>query len=411
MLVRTTLPVTDYLRQFDEPAGYLDFARFGPVSAGVLQVLTRAAGRMHSGHGWDTLAELDAATLDAARSAADLLGARPEEIAFVGSTSHGLFAAAHALAGAAPAPGAGQGPGAGPGADRASGSRPAAGGGGASGAGAAPGTVLVGRRDFPGAVYPWLRAADHGGLAVRPIDGPVTADAVRAHLDGTVRAVSVCAVDAATGFRAPLAEIREVVGPDRVLVVDAVQALGAVDLDAGPADVLACGGQKWLRAGWGAALLLVRDRVADRLRPGLSGWSGVVDPIDAPHHPRPPRPGAVAHTLTNPDGPAVAALGAGLDLVRSVGPARLAALVAEALDGLLDAALSAGAEVARPVGGSGIGRLRLPGADPRAVHRTLTDSGLATTLRGGWIRLSPHASTGPEAAARLAGALRSVPVT
>ncbi|WP_395297087.1 aminotransferase class V-fold PLP-dependent enzyme [Kitasatospora hibisci] len=395
MLVRTTLPVTevtDYLRQFDEPAGYLDFARFGPVSAGVCRVLTRAARRMHSGHGWDTLSELDAATLGAARSAADLLGARPEEIAFVGSTSHGLFAAAHALAGTAPGPGA------------------APGAGGASGAGVAAGTVLVGRRDFPGAVYPWLRAADHGGLAVRPIDGPVTADAVREHLDGAVRAVSVCAVDAATGFRAPLAEIREVIGPDRVLVVDAVQALGAVDLDAGPADVLACGGQKWLRAGWGAALLLVRDRVAGRLRPGLSGWSGVVDPIDAPYHPRPPRPGAVAHTLTNPDGPAVAALGAGLDLVRAVGPARIAALVAEALDSLLDAATSAGAEVARPVGGSGIGRLRMPGADPRSVHRTLTDSGLATTLRGGWIRLSPHASTGPEAAARLAGALRSVPV-
>ncbi|GAA2836137.1 aminotransferase class V-fold PLP-dependent enzyme [Kitasatospora sp. CM 4170] len=401
MPVRTTLPVPEYLRQFDEPAGYLDFARFGPVSAEVREVLTRAAGRMHSGHGWDTLAELDAATLDAARSAADLLGARPEEIAFVGSTSHGLFAAAHALAGtSAPTPGAGA----------TSGLFTAAGAGGAPGAGAAAGTVLVGRRDFPGALYPWLRAADHGGLAVRPVDGPVTADAVRAHLDDAVRAVSVCAVDAATGFRAPLAAIRDVIGPDRVLVVDAVQALGAVDLDAGPADVLACGGQKWLRAGWGAALLLVRDRVADRLRPGLSGWSGVVDPIDAPHHPRPPRPGAVAHTLTNPDGPAVAALGAGLDLVRAVGPDRIAALVAEALDGLLDAARSAGAEVARPVGGSGIGRLRLPGADPLAVHRTLTGAGLATTLRGGWIRLSPHASTGPETAARLAEALRSVPV-
>ncbi|MFD0346541.1 aminotransferase class V-fold PLP-dependent enzyme [Kitasatospora aburaviensis] len=400
MPVRTTLPVPEYLRQFDEPAGYLDFARFGPVSAEVREVLTRAAGRMHSGHGWDTLAELDAATLDAARSAADLLGARPEEIAFVGSTSHGLFAAAHALAGtSAPTPGAGA----------TSGLFTAAGAGGAPGAGAAAGTVLVGRRDFPGALYPWLRAADHGGLAVRPVDGPVTADAVRAHLDDAVRAVSVCAVDAATGFRAPLAAIRDVIGPDRVLVVDAVQALGAVDLDAGPADVLACGGQKWLRAGWGAALLLVRDRVADRLRPGLSGWSGVVDPIDAPHHPArrgPARWPTPSPTRTGRPSP------------RSVRGSTWSGRSGRTGSPpwwrrrSTDCSTPRGRPAPRWRGRSaaaGSGGCGCP-APTLAVHRTLTGAGLATTLRGGWIRLSPHASTGPETAARLAEALRSVPV-
>ncbi|MEV7780186.1 aminotransferase class V-fold PLP-dependent enzyme [Kitasatospora sp. NPDC088351] len=358
----------EYLRQFDEPVGYLDFARFGPVSARVRDVLGRAATAIH-GQGWEALAGLDAAGEEAARAAADLLGCAAHEIAFVSSTSHGMFAAAHALRG--------------------------------------PGTVLVGRSDFPGAVYPWLRAEESGGLTVRLIDGPVTADAVRAHLDDRVRAVSVCAVDAATGHRVPLAALKELIGPRRVLVVDAVQALGAVGIAADAADILASGGQKWLRAGWGAALLLVRDRVAGLLRPGLGGWSGVVDPIDRDDHPRPARPGAVAHTLTNPDGPAVAALGAALALVRETGVERINALIGEALDGLLDAARSAGAETAGGTG-SGIARFRLPGADPAAVHHALTGAGLATTLRGGWIRLSPHASSGPEAAARLAGALHTL---
>ncbi|GAA3378944.1 hypothetical protein GCM10020367_60510 [Streptomyces sannanensis] len=40
------------------------------------------------------------------------------------------------------------------------------------------------------------------------------------------------------------------------------------------------------------------------------------------------------------------------------------------------------------------------------MHRTLTEAGLVTALRGDWIRLSPHASTSPETAARLADALR-----
>ncbi|MFF1905416.1 aminotransferase class V-fold PLP-dependent enzyme [Kitasatospora sp. NPDC058218] len=379
-----TLP--EYLRQFDEPAGYLDFARVGPVSADVRTVLTRSAELMH-GQGLAALAELDRSVARTARTAAELLGCLPHEIAFVGSTSHGMFAAAHAVRG--------------------------------------EGVVLVGRDDFPGAVYPWLRAADNGRLTVRLIDGPVTADAVRAHLDDRVRAVSVCAVDSATGFRAPLAAIKEVIGPDRVLVVDAIQALGAVEFDADAADVLASGGQKWLRAGWGAALLMVRDRVAGLLEPGLGGWSGVIDPIGASDHPRPPRPGAVAHTLTNPDGPAVAALGAALDLVRAVGVGPINARIGETLDALLDAARTVGARTAGggstagspgwradagSATGSGIARFHLPGADPQAVHDALTAAGLATTLRTPWVRLSPHASTDrPDAVARLTEALRAVP--
>ncbi|MFF7593152.1 aminotransferase class V-fold PLP-dependent enzyme [Kitasatospora purpeofusca] len=386
----------EYLKKFAEPFGYLDFARFGPVSEPVRRVLLREADRLHR-HGWDALESLDADTAAAARTAGGLLGSAPHEIAFVGSTSHGLFAAAHAVGAGARAAG-----------------------------GPAPdGTVLVARNDFPGAVYPWLRAADNGGLTVRLLEGPVTADLVREHLDDRVRAVAVCAVDAATGYRAPLAAIKELIGPDRILVVDAVQALGAVEFAADAADVLAAGGQKWLRAGWGAAVLMVRDRIADRIGPGLSGWSGVVDPIDAPAHPCPPRPGAVAHTLTNPDGPAVAALGAALALVREEGAGRIEARIGEVLGGLLAAARAAGAETGggpaadAPYGswrgtgdpaarGSGIARLRLPGADPVAVHRALTEAGLATTLRAGWIRLSPHASTDPGTAGLLGETLAHV---
>ena len=93
------------------------------------------------------------------------------------------------------------------------------------------GTVLVPRNDFPANTYPWIRAAERGGLAVRWIDGPVTAEAVRDALDSSVKAVAVSAVDAGTGFLAPLARIKEVIGADRVLAVDAVQAFGAVPFE------------------------------------------------------------------------------------------------------------------------------------------------------------------------------------
>ncbi|SEL65757.1 aminotransferase class V-fold PLP-dependent enzyme [Streptacidiphilus jiangxiensis] len=375
--------VQRYLAQFQEPAGYLDFGRFGPISAVAAEALGDAVGLM-AGHGWDALEALDAATVRAARSAGRLLGAREEEVAFVGSTSHGMFAAAFALVGP-------------------------------QGGGARRGSVLVGRRDFPAAVYPWLRAEEHGGLTVRLLDGPATVDAVRERLDPDVRAVCVCAVDGVTGFRAPLAELKELIGPDRVLVVDAVQALGAVPVEAEAADVLACGGQKWLRAGWGAALLLVRERVRERLRPGLGGWAGVVDPLGGFDHPRPSLPGARAHTLTNPDGPAVAALGAGLRLVQEVGVERINALIEEVLGELGETARALGLRWDRGrIGdgpGSGFARIAMPGVDPAALHVALGDVGLTTTLRGEWIRLSPHASSttrSPDAAARLRAAVLAI---
>ncbi|NUR83281.1 MAG: aminotransferase class V-fold PLP-dependent enzyme, partial [Nonomuraea sp.] len=272
-----------YLEEFAEPPGYLDFARVGPLSRAVASRLASVAAMRVDGMPLDRLAGY----ADAARdSAALLLGAAAHEVSFVSSTSHGLFAAAAAVRG--------------------------------------DGVVLVPRGEFPANVYPWLRFQGRGGPRVRFVDAPrLTPEVLAVHLDPSVRALTVSAVDALTGYRAPLGALKEVLGPGRVLVVDAIQGLGAVPLEVEAADVLACGGQKWLRAGWGTALLLIRDRVAHLLEPGLGGWSGIKDPDlggwsgqkDAEERlPRTePLPGAVAHTVTNPDYAAVAALGTALD--------------------------------------------------------------------------------------------------
>ncbi|WP_327583483.1 aminotransferase class V-fold PLP-dependent enzyme [Nonomuraea sp. NBC_00507] len=354
-----------YLSQFREPAGYVDFARIGPPSLAVARTVAQAAELLaRDPSAALTRLELEASSARAA--AARLLSCAPHEVAFVSSTSHALFAAAAGLGG---------------------------------------GVVLVPRGEFPANVYPWLRFQERGGLRPRWIDSAaITADVLLEHLDDDVLALAVSAVDATTGHRAPLGALKEVLGEDRLLVVDAIQGLGAVPLDVAAADVLACGGQKWLRAGWGAALLLVRDRVADRLAPGLGGWSGVHAPFGA-RHPMPPLPGAVAHTPTNPDLSAVAALGAAIDLVLSAGEMNIARQIAHTLASLLDAARTAGAEVLVPAEPAGIARVRLPGHDPANTHAALGAAGLTTTLRGGWIRLSPHATTPGDAADRLRAAL------
>lgn len=354
-----------YLSQFQEPAGYLDFARIGPPSLAVARTVAQATESLARDPS-TALTRLELQASGARAAAARLLSCAPHEVAFVSSTSHALFAAAAGLDG---------------------------------------GVVLVPRGEFPANVYPWLRFQERGGPRPRWIDsGAITADVLREHLDDDVKALAVSAVDATTGYRAPLGALKEVLGEDRLLVVDAVQGLGAVPLEVAAADVLACGGQKWLRAGWGAALMLVRDRVADRLAPGLGGWSGVRAPFGV-RHPAPPLAGAAAHTATNPDLTAVAALGAAIDLVLSAGETNIARQIARTLASLLDAARAAGAEVLVPGEPAGIARVRLPGRDPASTHAALGAAGLTTTLRGGWIRLSPHATTPADTADRLHAAL------
>ncbi|MGW2088370.1 aminotransferase class V-fold PLP-dependent enzyme [Streptomyces sp. NPDC001880] len=357
--------------------GYLDYARIGPLSrpaSAALAATTALAARVDP-------ADLDRlfALADAAQtSAAQLLDARRHEIALAPSTSNGLFTVAAALQG--------------------------------------PGTVLVPRDEFPANLYPWLRFAVRGGPAVRLVDPDgqlhITPDLLRRHLTPDVTALAVSAVDSLTGHLAPLAALKEILGPDRLLIVDAIQGLGAVPLDVDAADILVSGGQKWLRAGWGAALLLIRDRCAERLVPGLGGWAGVAEPFAA-RHPAPPLPGAAAHLATNPDFPAAAAIGAAIDdLFDQGGPAAAGARIRATLADLLDRARQAGADVLLdglgPHERAGIGTFRLPGHDPATVHRTLEAAGLITTRRDEWIRLSPHTSTPDAAADLLAEALHTL---
>ncbi|PQZ95121.1 aminotransferase [Arthrobacter sp. MYb227] len=364
------VPFENYTQEFSESAGYLDFARIGPLSNAVVTQKTTHASLLQQG-GPAVLGLLDNLVEKARVSSATLLQARTHEVAFVSSTSHGMFAAALALS-------------------------------------PLQGTVLVPRNDFPANTYPWIRAAERGGLSVRWIDGPMTADTIREALDPQVKAVAVSAVDAGTGFVVPLAQLKEVIGEDRVLAVDAVQAFGAVPFDTDAADVLATGGQKWLRAGWGAAALMVRDRVSDKLQPGLGGWSGVDNPLGSAPHPHPTLRGALAHTVTNPDSIAVASFGIGTDLVLGTGLHTINSALRAGLEALLESIVAAGGEVENHSPQSGIARFRMPGIDSTALFSLLAQAGIHATQRGPWIRISAHATTGAESAALLSETLSRV---
>lgn len=237
-------------------------------------------------------------------------------------------------------------------------------------------------------------------------------------------AVSVSAVDFRTGFVADLAGIRSVIG-DRLLVVDGIQGFGVADLDWSLADALVVGGQKWLRAGWGAGFVAFSERGLDRVRPVLGGWTGVEGPTRYDGEEHDLLPGAAAHSITNLSPFATGSLAAALELVELVGVPRIAARIEETATALAAALDRAGVPVLSPRDSGHGSPLRSGGAVPRgsarragivvagvvgggaaAAHARLAAAGVTSTLHGtGRIRFSVHATTTREAAETAAAVL------
>ncbi|MFG1805917.1 aminotransferase class V-fold PLP-dependent enzyme [Streptomyces sp. NPDC049040] len=365
----------DYARRFEAAEGYLDFARYGPPSGAVLAATADALGRSaRADH--DTVNDLMRADLRARRSAARLAGTDADHTVLLPNASTGLFQAAFGIT---------------------------------------AGTVLVPVADFPANHYPWRRAAAAGLAEPRWLPGDpqgwTTPDTVRAALTDDVVAVSLSAVDFRTGYRADLAAVRDVIGPDRLLVVDAIQGFGVADLPWQAADVVVTGGQKWLRAGWSTGFATLSDRALERLEPTLTGWTGVEDVALFDDEEHPPAAGAGRLSITNLSPVAAAALAAALEVVEDTGVAAIEARVRFLVDELLDAVREHGGEILSstdPGRRAGIVSFRLPGADSATVAKALHAQGVTPTARPDSVRLSPHASTPPAAVERVRAALASI---
>ena len=205
---------------------------------------------------------------------------------------------------------------------------------------------------------------------------------------------------------------------DRLLIVDAVQGMGVVDAPWEVADVLACGGQKWLRAGFGTGFLALSERAANRLTPVLSGPEGFPDGElvwdDVPE----PAWGAPGFQIGQPDWVAAARLSASLEEIDAVGVGGIAARLSEVVTEIIDLADEYAVPVSSPR--SEAERAGIVVLDPSedqltALTASLFNNGVSVTVRQGTVRVSPHAGTTAETvgmfrAALLAYATASRPV-
>ena len=305
---------------------------------------------------------------------ATLIGARPEEIAFTTNTGHGLNIVASGL----------------PWQD-------------------GDNVVLCPALEHPNNIYAWLNLRSHG-VEVRPVaakDNAFDDEAMLAAIDGRTRVVAVALVSFTPGYRTILTRLAEACRQrGAMLVVDAVQACGAVqtDVEALGIDALATATTKGLLGLYGFGFLYVRQSWIDRLEPAhLARFS--VDQGDAHES----EMGSLEYRLL-PDArrfevghynwPGVAAADASLAQILAVGPARIEEhalrLAARLRDGLASLDLPVcvapkGAEThIVTVGAMGGGAYDTE--DPRlnALARHLAARGVQFSVRRGLLRFATH---------------------
>jgi selenocysteine lyase/cysteine desulfurase len=264
------------------------------------------------------------------REAARLIGSRPEDIALVESTTQGL----EIIAAAVPL-GAGD-------------------------------KILVGDTEFLGLAVPWIPRQQRDGFRMEVVpnrNGRLLVEDFTQRVDGHTRMILLSSVQWTNGFRADLAAFSDLArSRNLVLVVDAIQQLGAVPLDVGqtPVDFLVCGGHKWLNAPAGRGFLYVHHRQVERLPPPAWGYLNIAEPAGgwAEYFATPTIPAVRDYDFTpgarrfevggTANYPGNVVLGASLALLNALGAAAIDAHIRGLTDLLLAELTRAGATVVTP---------------------------------------------------------------
>ncbi len=271
--------------------------------------------------------------------------------------------------------------------------------------------VILFQGEFPANITPWQRAAATFGieLCFLPLDEwnrDVEAGlaSLSRELDKGARLVAVSAVQFQTGLRMPLAEItRRAHARGAQVFVDAVQACGAVPVDAGAAhvDYLACGSHKWLMGLEGCGFVYVHPSRVAALRPNTAGWlsheEGLRFLFEGPGHLRYDRP--IKQTVDFLEGgnyntAGLAGLEASLDLIQQLSVPAIHEHVNAYLDVLEAGLVARGFQSLRSADARyrscTLSLLPPPGVSVVDLQRQLGDRGVACALPDGVLRFTPH---------------------
>jgi selenocysteine lyase/cysteine desulfurase len=260
--------------------------------------------------------------------------------------------------------------------------------------------IVTFRREFPSNVYPWLRLREPFGVEVRMCeerDGRVDVEELESLVDDRTRLIAISHVQFGSGFRIDLERLGRLARQhDALLVVDVIQSLGVVpiDVNAELVDVAAGAGHKWLLSPEGVGYLYLSERARERIEPTLVGWTSVPTPEDYFSFGQPWKKGTLAWETGTGTASLYYGFKASLDLLQEHKPAQIARYLEELTDHLCERVRSKQYEVAssrEPGEKSQIVCIRHPRRlSVTALYARLKAQNIITAPRGDRLRIAPH---------------------
>jgi selenocysteine lyase/cysteine desulfurase len=269
-------------------------------------------------------------------------------------------------------------------------------------------------REFPANIYPWMGLKRKGVelRLYRPEQGRIDVKALVRLCDARTRVLTISAVQFWSGFRTDLAALATALkGSPILLVVDAMQAVGAMrlDLSATPVDFLCAGAQKWLLGPIGVGFAYVGRRMLERLTPLTIGTDSVVRDREYVEYDLTLKPDARRFEESAPNYPGILGMGAAINLLLRAGLPAVEDAVLRLADRLRNELPTRGYELVlkpmSPSERSGIVSFRHPRMVPAELHTRLREAGVIISLRGDFLRASPHYYNSDEDLDRLLEAL------
>lgn len=294
-----------------------------------------------------------------------LIHARPERIGFVSGTTEGLNALVDSLAWR-------------------------------------PGDeVVLFRREFPANIFPFLKLQRQHGVAVRVVpDHHLTyrLEDFLAHIGPATRLVTVSCVQFLSGQVADLKLLADACHQaGALLCVDGIQGIGAIpiDVEGWGVDLLASGGHKWLLSVQGFGFVYFSERAQAQMTPARQGWLDRDEPFNLFDWERPQFEDGRRFALGTANDLAIAITAEVLRFRARIGESQ----ISDRLLGLgryLKHQLHAlGCDMlSSPSFRSPIVSFSLDSPERTShVHAALQRAHMVTSLRGGFLRVSPHVHT------------------
>ncbi|HEU4766647.1 MAG TPA: aminotransferase class V-fold PLP-dependent enzyme [Pyrinomonadaceae bacterium] len=355
-MLRELFPITERFT-------YLNHAAVSPLPLPTLAAVKSQLEDVHQ-HGSVNFQNWLSTKERARKLLAAMLGARPEQVAFMRNTSDALSTVANGL--------------------------PWKKGD----------NIVTFRGEFPSNIYPWLRLRDAFGVEVRMCEergGRIDFDELAGLIDENTRVVTISQIQFASGFRIDLERLARLVRRhDALFVVDVIQGLGVIPIDvvAESVDVAAGASHKWLMAPEGVGYLYLSDRARERVQPTLVGWVSVPNPEDFQNFEQEWNQGALAWETGTGPAALIYGLRASLELLTGVGVANIAQRLEELTDHFYERLSGKNYEVvsSRAAGEkSQIVCIRhTQGISAMALYVHLKQRNIITAPRGDRLRIAPH---------------------